>query len=115
MGLTEVGGPENAFAYWAAVMMVAVFGTMAADTVHHQLGVAFGMSTSFFPLAVAATFWMWHRRENTVDGHSITTQRIDGDTLAVTVVAANTPAPGARVRGRLCVLVVAAFQASRLC
>src|ERR1700694_352178 len=25
------------FAYWAAVMMVAVFGTMAADELHHQL------------------------------------------------------------------------------
>jgi uncharacterized membrane-anchored protein len=27
----------NAFAYWAAVMMIAVFGTMAADSLHHQL------------------------------------------------------------------------------
>jgi uncharacterized membrane-anchored protein len=30
----------NAFAYWSAVMMVAVFGTMAADVIHHQLGVS---------------------------------------------------------------------------
>ena len=65
----------NAFAYWAAVMMVAVFGTMAADIAHHQLGVSFGMSTLFCALAVAATFWIWHRRENTVDVHSITTRR----------------------------------------
>jgi uncharacterized membrane-anchored protein len=65
----------NAFAYWAAVMMVAVFGTMAADTVHHQLGVSFGMSTLFCALAVAATFWIWHRSENTLDIHSITTRR----------------------------------------
>jgi uncharacterized membrane-anchored protein len=65
----------NAFAYWAAVMMVAVFGTMAADVVHRQLGVSFGMSTLFCALAVAATFWIWHRSENTLDIHSITTRR----------------------------------------
>ena len=65
----------NAFAYWAAVMMVAVFGTMAADFLHHQLGVSFGMSTLFCALAVAATFWIWHRTENTLSVHSITTRR----------------------------------------
>src|SRR5438309_9239233 len=31
----------HAFAYWSAVMMIAVFGTMAADALHHQLGVSF--------------------------------------------------------------------------
>jgi len=45
----------NAFAYWSAVMMVAVFGTMSADVVHHQLGVSFAMSTLLCALAVAAT------------------------------------------------------------
>ena len=65
----------NAVAYWSAVMMVAVFGTMAADEVHHQLGVSFGMSTLFCALAVAATFWIWHRSENTLDIHTITTRR----------------------------------------
>src|SRR6202165_4340610 len=65
----------NVFAYWAAVMMVAVFGTMAADVVHHHLGVSFGMSTLFCALAVAATFWAWHRSENTLSIHSITTRR----------------------------------------
>jgi uncharacterized membrane-anchored protein len=33
------------------------------------------MSTLFCAFAVAATFWIWHRRENTVDVHSITTRR----------------------------------------
>jgi uncharacterized membrane-anchored protein len=65
----------NAFAYWATVMMVAVFGTMAADLVHHQLGVSFGFSTLFCAVAVAATFWMWHRSEHTLSVHSITTRR----------------------------------------
>jgi uncharacterized membrane-anchored protein len=65
----------NAFAYWAAVMMVAVFGTMAADTLHHQLGVPYGMTSLVFALAVAVTFWMWHRVEHTLSIHSITTRR----------------------------------------
>jgi uncharacterized membrane-anchored protein len=46
----------NAFAYWATVMMVAVCGTMAADVMHHQLGVSFGMCTLFCALAVAVHF-----------------------------------------------------------
>jgi uncharacterized membrane-anchored protein len=65
----------NAFAYWAAVMMVAVFGTMAADTLHHQLGVSFGVSTLVCASAVAATFLAWYRVEHTLSIHSITTQR----------------------------------------
>ena len=65
----------NAFAYWAAVMMVAVFGTMAADTLHHQLGVSYEMSSTACALAVAATFWAWYRVEHTLSIHSITTRR----------------------------------------
>jgi uncharacterized membrane-anchored protein len=55
--------------------MIAVFGTMAADTLHHQLGVSFGMSTLACALAVAATFWAWYRVEHTLSIHSITTRR----------------------------------------
>ena len=65
----------NAFAYWAAVMMIAVFGTMAADTLHHQLGVSFAVSTLVCALGVAATFWAWYRIEHTLSIHSITTRR----------------------------------------
>jgi uncharacterized membrane-anchored protein len=65
----------NAFAYWAAVMVIAVFGTMVADTLHHQLGVSFGMSSLVCALAVAATFWAWYRVEQTLSIHSITTRR----------------------------------------
>jgi uncharacterized membrane-anchored protein len=65
----------NAFTYWAAVMMIAVFGTMAADTVHHQLGASFGMATLACALAVAVTLWAWYRVEHTLSIHSITTRR----------------------------------------
>jgi uncharacterized membrane-anchored protein len=65
----------NAFAYWAAVMMIAVFGTMVADTLHHQLGVSLGVSTLVCAFAVGATFLAWHRVEHTLSIHSITTRR----------------------------------------
>ncbi|MCW2514741.1 MAG: putative rane-anchored protein [Mycobacterium sp.] len=65
----------NVFAYWAAVMMVAVFGTMAADTVHHELGVPYEISSLVFAVAVAATFWASYRVEHTLSIHSITTRR----------------------------------------
>jgi uncharacterized membrane-anchored protein len=64
----------NAFAYWAAVMMIAVVGSTAADTLHHQLGVSFGVSTLVCAIAVAATFWAWYRVEHTLSIHSITTR-----------------------------------------
>jgi uncharacterized membrane-anchored protein len=65
----------NAFAYWAAVMMVAVFGTMAADVVHRQLHVSYAVCSFFCALAVAVTFLVWHRTEGTLSIHSITTRR----------------------------------------
>jgi|SRR4051794_26984990 uncharacterized membrane-anchored protein len=65
----------NAVAYWAAVMMIAVFGTMAADTLHHQLGVPFGISTLVCGFVVAVTLWAWYRVEHTLSIHSITTRR----------------------------------------
>src|SRR5215472_16987111 len=38
----------NAAIYWFAVVMVSVFGTMAADVLHVQLGIPYVVSTSFF-------------------------------------------------------------------
>jgi uncharacterized membrane-anchored protein len=65
----------HAYAYWAAVAMVAVFGTMAADLLHRELGVPFAISTMLWSVAVAITFLWWHHSEGTVDIHSITTRR----------------------------------------
>jgi uncharacterized membrane-anchored protein len=62
-------------AYWFAVLMVAVFGTMAADGVHKGAGVPYPVSTVFFALVVAAIFYVWHRSEGTLSIHSITTSR----------------------------------------
>jgi uncharacterized membrane-anchored protein len=64
-----------AWIYWLAVLMVAVFGTMAADAMHIELGIPYLVSTSFFALALAVVFVAWYARERTLSIHSIVTRR----------------------------------------
>jgi uncharacterized membrane-anchored protein len=61
--------------YWFAVMMVAVFGTMAADALHVALDVPYAASTTFYALALVVVFYLWHRNEGTLSIHSIVTRR----------------------------------------
>ena len=61
--------------YWLAVAMVAVFGTMAADVVHIELGVPYVVSTIFFAVVLAAVFTVWYATERTLSIHTINTRR----------------------------------------
>ncbi|WP_326836436.1 hypothetical protein VSH64_16240 [Amycolatopsis rhabdoformis] len=61
--------------YWVTVLLVSVFGTMAADVAHVALGVPYAVSTAVFALALAAVFLMWHRLEGTLSIHDIRTPR----------------------------------------
>jgi uncharacterized membrane-anchored protein len=61
--------------YWFAVMMVAIFGTMAADGVHDGASIPYAVTTPVFALAMAAVFFFWYRSEGTLSIHSITTRR----------------------------------------
>jgi len=61
--------------YWLAVLMVAIVGTMAADVLHKQFGVAYADSSILFALVLTAVFVAWHRTEGTLSIHSITTTR----------------------------------------
>jgi uncharacterized membrane-anchored protein len=63
------------WAYWFAVAMVAVFGTMAADVLHVEFRVPYVASTIAFAVALAAVFVLWHRTERTLYVHAITTAR----------------------------------------
>ena len=65
----------GAVPYWLAVVMVAVFGTMAADVLHIGLHVPYVVSTAFFAVSLAVVFIVWHRVEGTVSIHSISTRR----------------------------------------
>ncbi len=63
------------WAYWLAVTMVAIFGTMAADVIHIVLGVPYIISAVFLMLALAATFAVWYGTEKDLSIHSITSLR----------------------------------------
>lgn len=61
--------------YWLAVVMVSVFGTMAADVLHIQFGVPYLASTTFFTIALAVIFATWYASEGTLSIHSVYTRR----------------------------------------
>ncbi|MFK0294666.1 hypothetical protein ACIQU6_29920 [Streptomyces sp. NPDC090442] len=61
--------------YWSAIVMVSVFGTMAADVVHVILGVPYLVSTIGFALALAAVLTAWYASEGTLSLHSVRTRR----------------------------------------
>ena len=61
--------------YWLAVVMVAIFGTMAADVLHVVLGISYLASTLFFALALAVVFAVWYLSERTLSIHTINTRR----------------------------------------
>jgi uncharacterized membrane-anchored protein len=64
-----------AWIYWLTVSMVAVFGTMAADGLHVQLHVPYVASATGFAIVLAIVFYVWHRSEQTLSIHSITSPR----------------------------------------
>ncbi|WP_382304834.1 hypothetical protein [Herbiconiux sp. UC225_62] len=61
--------------YWLTVVLVSIFGTMAADVVHVQFGVPYEVSTAGFAVALAAIFTIWYLSERTLSIHSIDTRR----------------------------------------
>jgi uncharacterized membrane-anchored protein len=65
----------DAWTYWAVVVMVAVFGTSAADALHVGLGVPYYVSTVFYAIVLGAVFFTWYRVEGTLSIPSIYTRR----------------------------------------
>jgi uncharacterized membrane-anchored protein len=65
----------NAWTYWFAVVMVSVFGTMAADIAHVGLGIPYEVSTIGFAAALVVIFVVWKRTEGTLSIHSINARR----------------------------------------
>lgn len=64
-----------AWTYWFAVVMVGIFGTMAADVLHVGLGVPYTVSTVLYAVVLAAVFVSWGRTERTLSIHSVDTPR----------------------------------------
>lgn len=65
----------RAWTYWLVVIMVATFGTSAADALHVGLGIPYAASTVFYAIVLAAVFTLWYRSEGTLSIHSIYTPR----------------------------------------
>lgn len=61
--------------YWLTVVMVAIFGTMAADVLHIVVGIPYLVSTIFFGITLAIIFSLWYKVEKTLSIHSIYTKR----------------------------------------
>ena len=64
-----------AWIYWLAIVMVAVFGTMAADVMHVVLGVSYLVSSVVLGGVLALLFLAWYRVEGTLSIHTIRTPR----------------------------------------
>ncbi len=60
-----------AWVYWFTVVMVAVFGTMAADVAHVVLHIPYAVSTACFATALAVVFALWYQSERTLSIHTI--------------------------------------------
>jgi uncharacterized membrane-anchored protein len=60
-------------AYWLAVVVLSVTGTLYTDILTDDLGVPLALSTSVFAVALAAVFGVWYARERTLSIHSIVT------------------------------------------
>lgn len=65
----------EAWSYWFAVSMVAVFGTMAAGIVHIYFGVPYMYSSSLYAASVVVIFVLWYFVEGTLSVHSIYSRR----------------------------------------
>ena len=65
----------RAVTYWFAVVMIGVFGTMAADVMHVGFGVSYVASTVLCAVVLAAVFVVWHRVKGNVSMHAIDTRR----------------------------------------
>lgn len=61
--------------YWAAVVMVAVFGTMCADVLHIRFGVAYQDSAALFAVVLIVVFVAWYLSERTLSIHTIDNRR----------------------------------------
>ena len=68
-------GRYRPWAYWIAVVMVGVFGTMAADVVHIVLRVPYLVSSAGYAAVLAAVFLTWWLVEGTLSMHEVTTLR----------------------------------------
>jgi uncharacterized membrane-anchored protein len=63
------------WAYWLAVVLISVVGTLVTDNLTDNLGVPLQISTVVFTVILAFTFSVWYASEKTLSIHSIVTTK----------------------------------------
>jgi len=63
------------WAYWLAVVLVSVVGTLVTDNLVDDFGVRLETATIAFTVVLAATFAVWYASERTLSIHTISTTR----------------------------------------
>ena len=63
------------WAYWLAVVLISVVGTLVADNLIDNFGVRLEPTTIVFSVALALTFAAWYASERTLSIHTIYTAR----------------------------------------
>jgi uncharacterized membrane-anchored protein len=66
------------WAYWLAVVLISIVGTLVTDNLVDTFGVPLEVTTVAFTVALAATFAAWYASEKTLSIHSIVTTRREG-------------------------------------
>ncbi len=66
------------WAYWLAVVLISIVGTLVTDNLVDNFGVSLITTTVFFSLALIATFGFWYASEKTLSIHSIFTTKREG-------------------------------------
>src|SRR6476660_5038738 len=63
------------FAYWLAVVLISVVGTLITDNLSDNFGVSLVITTIVFSIALGVTFLVWYAYERTLSIHTIVTTR----------------------------------------
>jgi uncharacterized membrane-anchored protein len=63
------------WAYWLAVVLISIVGTLITDNLSDNLGIALETSTAWFTVALVVTFVVWYAYEGTLSIHTIFTTR----------------------------------------
>jgi uncharacterized membrane-anchored protein len=60
--------------YWLCVVLISIAGTLMTDNLVDGHGVSQYTTTSMFAIALAATFFGWHRHQRSLSIHTVTTR-----------------------------------------
>ena len=63
------------WAYWLAVVLISIVGTLVTDNLVDNFDVPLTVTTAVFTVALAVTFLVWYRVEGTLSIHDVTTFR----------------------------------------